>query len=62
MSRQTFIFVSAPAQDPDLLHLTRISTQRIWPPGLLAELEAQAAVLPPGDGGLGAQLGLAQDG
>ena len=41
--------------------LTRISTQRIRPPGL-AELEAQAAVLPPGDGGVGAQVGLAQDG
>jgi hypothetical protein len=41
--------------------LTRISMQRIWPSGL-AELEAQAAVLPPGDGGVGAQVGLAQDG
>ena len=28
----------------------------------LAELEAEAAVLPPGDGGVGAQVGLAQDG
>ena len=37
-----------------------ISTQRICPSGL-AELEAQAAVLPPGDGGVGAQVGLAQD-
>ncbi len=44
------------------LALARISTQRIWPPSLLAELEAQAAVLPPGDGGVGTQLGLAQDG
>ena len=28
----------------------------------LAELEAEATVLPPGDGGVGAQVGLAQDG
>ena len=41
--------------------LARISTQRIHPSGL-AELEAQAAVLPPGDGGVGAQVSLAQDG
>ena len=40
--------------------LAWISTQRIRPWGL-AELEAQAAVLPPGDGGVGAQVGLAQD-
>jgi len=41
--------------------LTRISMQRIVPPAL-AELEAEAPVLPPGDGGVGVQVGLAQDG
>jgi hypothetical protein len=47
-------------QVKDQQELTRISMQRICPSGL-AELEAQAAVLPPGDGGVGAQVGLAQD-
>jgi len=41
--------------------LARISMQRIVPLRL-AELEAEAPVLPPGDGGVGGQVGLAQDG
>jgi hypothetical protein len=34
--------------------------QRIAPLRL-AELEAEAVIVPPGDGGVGAQVGLAQD-
>jgi len=46
----------------DGVELTPISMQRIVPLLRLAELEAEAPVLPPGDGGVGAQVGLAQDG
>jgi len=47
--------------DQSTPRLARISMQRIVPLRL-AELEAEAPVLPPGDGGVGGQVGLAQDG
>ena len=50
------------APPPGALALAPISMQRIVPPLRLAEPEAEASVLPPGDGGVGAQVGLAQDG
>jgi len=48
----------APAQWRELgAALTRISTQLLRP--WLAELEVQAAAVPPGDGGVGGEAGLA---
>jgi hypothetical protein len=44
-----------------MLLLARISTQRLRP-SCSGEFEVEAAVVPPGDGGVRGQVGLAQDG
>ncbi len=44
-----------------VLALARISTQRLRP-SCSGEFEVEAAVVPPGDGGVRGQVGLAQDG